>query len=113
MPVQRVLANDAVKVDAGKIALQRGPLVYCAEGVDNGGKALDLAIPAGVFFKAEFRPDLLKGVVVLKGKAVALTKSADGRVSSRKDQDVLFVPYYAWSNRGAGEMAVWLPRIIH
>jgi len=112
MPVRRVAANDDVKEDSGKIALQRGPLVFCAEGVDNGGKALDLTIPDSAAFRADFRPDLLKGVVVLKGKAVALNKAADGRITSQKDQEVLFVPYYAWANRGAGEMAVWLPRII-
>ena len=112
MPVRRVAANDAVKEDAGKIALQRGPLVFCAEGADNGGKALGLGIPDGAVFKAEFRPNLLKGVVVIKGKAVALAKAADGRITSEKERDVLFVPYYAWANRGAGEMAVWLPRII-
>ncbi|MCX6563059.1 MAG: glycoside hydrolase family 127 protein [Candidatus Aminicenantes bacterium] len=113
MPVRRVAANDAVKEDAGKIALQRGPLVFCAEGADNGGKVLDLAIPDGVVFKAEFRPDLSKGVVVIKGKAVVLTKDPEGWITSKKERDVLFVPYYAWANRGAGEMAVWLPRIIH
>ena len=110
MPVRRILANDAVKEDAGKTALQRGPIVFCAEGIDNGGKVLDLALPDGAVFRAEFRPDLLKGVVVLKGRAAALTKAADGKMASQKERDVLFVPYYAWANRGAGEMAVWLPR---
>ena len=111
MPVRRVLANDAVAADAGRVALQRGPIVYCAEGIDNGGKALNLAIPDWAVFQAEFRPELLKGVVVLKGKATALTKTADGRITSQKEQDVMFVPYYAWANRGVGEMTVWLPRI--
>jgi len=111
MPVRRVLAHEAVKEDAGKVALQRGPVVYCVEGVDNGGKALNQAIPEGAVFQAEFRPDLLKGVVVLKGKAVALSRASGGRIVSQKEQDVVFVPYYAWANRGAGEMAVWLPRI--
>ena len=68
MPVRRVVAHAAVKEDAGKVALQRGPIVFCAEGIDNGGKALNLALPTRPYFTAEFRPDLLKGVVVLKGK---------------------------------------------
>lgn len=110
MPVRRVLSNDAVKADAGRVALQRGPIVYCAEGVDNGGKVLDAAIPDTASFQAEFRPDLLKGVVVLRGKAVTATKAAGGKTAPQKERDFLFVPYHAWANRGIGEMAVWLPR---
>ena len=74
---------------------ERGPLVYCAEGVDNRGRALDLEVAGDSSFAAEFRPGLLNGVVVLKGKAV------DGRA-------ITLVPYYAWSNRGVGEMVVWI-----
>jgi uncharacterized protein len=110
MPVRRVLANDAVKADAGRVALQRGPIVYCAEGVDNGGKVLDLALPDAGVFQAEYRPELLNGVVILKGKAVVEKKSAGGKIVPQQDRDVLFIPYYAWANRGVGEMTVWLPR---
>jgi len=110
MPVRRVIAHEAVKDDAGKVALQRGPIVFCAEGVDNGGKVLNLVLPDNAKLEAEFHPDLLKGVVVLKGKAFAAAKSADGKILSRKEQDFLAIPYYAWANRGQGEMTVWLPR---
>jgi len=97
MPIRRVVAAAAVKEDAGRVAFERGPLVYCAEGVDNRGRALDLEVAGDSSFAAEFRPGLLNGVVVLKGKA------ADGRA-------ITLVPYYAWSNRGAGEMAVWIKK---
>lgn len=96
MPVRRVVANDKVKEDAGKVALQRGPLVYCFEGVDNNGHVLDRKVPDDLAFDIESRTDLLGGVAILKNRA---------------EQDALTaVPYYAWSHRDKGEMAVWLPR---
>jgi hypothetical protein len=93
MPVRRVIAHPSVQADAGRMALQRGPLVYCAEGIDNGGTAISLVIPEKAAFAPEFRADLLKGVVVLKGKAAG--------------RDVTLIPYYAWANRGPGAMQVW------
>lgn len=109
MPVRRVVANEAVKDDAGKVALVRGPLVYCAEWPDNGGHVLDLVLPDDRPLQAEFRPDLLNGVAVIKGEALASAKGPDGRVTARK-QPFLAIPYYAWAHRGPGEMAVWLSR---
>jgi DUF1680 family protein len=53
---------------------------------------------------------MLKGIVVLKGKALAVTKDADGSIASQKEQDFLAIPYYAWAHRGPGEMAVWIAR---
>jgi hypothetical protein len=100
MPVRRVVAHASVSADVGRVAFQRGPLVFCAEGVDNAGRVLDLAIPDAARLTSEFRPDLLNGVVVLKGPAAAGT---NGR-------DVVLIPYYAWANRGSGEMRVWFPR---
>jgi len=110
MPVRRIVAHEAVMDDAGKVALERGPIVFCAEGMDNGGRALNLVLPESAVLNAEFRPDLLKGIVVLKGKAAAMTKGTDGKSTSAKEQDFLAVPYYAWANRGRGEMAVWFLR---
>lgn len=101
MPVRRVLAHEAVSEDAGKVALQRGPLVYCAEGVDNGGRALDIVLPDEAALSAAFEPGLLNGVVVLKAKA---------RGEGGREREIRLVPYYAWANRGAGEMKVWFPR---
>jgi hypothetical protein len=110
LDVRRVVAAEAVKDDAGKVAFERGPLVYCAEGPDNSGRVLDLNVADGANFAAEWRPDLLRGVVVLKGKASSQAKAADGSAAPPAERDVLLIPYYAWAHRGPGEMAVWLKR---
>ncbi|RRB07423.1 glycoside hydrolase family 127 protein [Larkinella rosea] len=96
MPVREVVAIDKVKADLGKVAIERGPIVYCAEGVDNGGLALNLRAPANQLYSPELRKDLLGGVVVLKSAGAKPTT---------------LIPYYAWNNRGATEMAVWFGRI--
>jgi DUF1680 family protein len=101
MPVRRVVADERVVDDRARVALERGPLVYCAEGVDNGGSVLDLVLTDDVVFEVRPRPDLLGGVTVLQGLALA----RDG-----KPRPLVAIPYYAWSNRGAGEMTVWFPR---
>lgn len=110
MPIRRVLCNEKVKDNIGRVALERGPIVYCAEGVDNGGQALNIVLSDDVELKAEYHKDILGGVTVMSGRACGLYPSADGKVVARKDQDFVAIPYYAWSHRGAGEMAVWLPR---
>jgi hypothetical protein len=100
MPVRRVIANGKVKADQGRVALQRGPVVFCAEAPDNpGGKVLDLILPDRQPLIAHFEPALLNGVEVIKGRAL----NAD-----RTEQDFTAIPYFAWANRGKGEMAVWL-----
>ena len=92
MEIRRVVARETVKDDAGKVALERGPLVYCLEGADNAGKALGAFLPDAAVLRAEFRPDLLKGVEVLTGAGL------------------LAIPYHVWAHRGPNEMAVWLTR---
>ena len=101
MPVRLVVSHPNVKENSGKIALERGPLVYCVEGVDHGGKALDLMLSGSPEFFAEYDPDLLKGIVVIKGKALL-----DG-----KEQTLTAIPYFAWSHRGVGEMTVWINKV--
>lgn len=98
MPLRRVLAHEKVKENVGKIALQRGPLVYCLEGIDNEGQVFNKDLPDDLSFEVEFRPDLLGGINVI--------------TINRADEDVRLVaiPYYAWSHRGIGEMVVWIPR---
>ena len=105
MPIRRVVANEKVVEDRGKVAVQRGPIVYCAEWVDNEGHALKLLLPDKAPLKAEYRKDMLFGIVVVNGKALAL--SSDGK---SVQHDFVAIPYYAWSNRGEGEMTVWLGR---
>ncbi|MBP1634684.1 MAG: glycoside hydrolase family protein [Acidobacteria bacterium] len=96
MPVRRVAANPAVEDDRGRVAIERGPLVYCLEGPDNGGEVATRVLPDAAVLTPEARPDLLNGVVVIKaaGEAPGLT----------------LIPYYAWANRGASNMEVWIKR---
>ena len=108
MPVRRVVANDKVEADRGRVALMRGPLVYCVEGVDvAGGQVLDLVLPDDAPLATEFRSDLLGGVQVITGNA----EHVEGK-EEQAGESVRFVaiPYYAWAHRGKGEMAVWLAR---
>ena len=109
MPVRRVLANDLVAADSGMAALQRGPLVYCAEGVDNDGTVLADFLPDYIKLQPVLRPGLLNGVTVLEGKSMHTFKSAEGKAEWRT-RPFVAVPYYAWANRAAGEMTVWFPR---
>jgi hypothetical protein len=109
MPVRRVVANEQVEADRGRVALQRGPLVYCAEWPDNpDGAVRDLVLPDDNTLTAEWAPDLLNGVVVLKGRALRQTRDEGGE-AHLADQDFTAIPYYAWAHRGPGEMLVWLP----
>jgi hypothetical protein len=109
MPVRRVKANDLVAADKGRIALQRGPMVYAAEWPDNpGGRVRNLMLPPTAQMETEFRTDMLNGVEIVKSRAVALGYDVHGKVS-RADQDFVAIPYYAWANRGRGQMIVWIP----
>ena len=91
------------------MAVQRGPLVYAAEWPDNpGGHVRNLLLSDTSPLTTEFRPDLLNGVQVVTAKAIALSYDARGKVEHR-EQEATLIPYYAWANRGAGEMTVWIP----
>jgi len=110
MPIRRIISHSLVKDNIGKVALQRGPIVYCAEGVDNQGKALNILVPDDAPLYPVYRQDFLGGVTVITGQAFALHER-DNRMVQRK---LAFqaIPYCVWSNRGANEMAVWLWRDI-
>jgi DUF1680 family protein len=108
MPVRRVAANEQVAADRGRVAIERGPIVYCAEWPDNpGGKVRNLVLPENAKLTAEFKPDLLNGVTVVRSSAISLARDASGKVI-RKEQPFTAIPYYAWANRGRGQMAVWI-----
>ena len=109
MPVRRVLANSEVAADRGRVALERGPIVYAAEGVDSPThRVRDLLLPDDANLTAAFRPDLLNGVEVLQGKAFYLAYDAQGKVT-RNEGKFTAIPYYAWANRGRDQMVVWIP----
>jgi len=112
MPIRRVVCNEKVKENAGHIALERGPIVYCAEGADNGGQVFNIVLPDDMPLEAEYRKDMFGGVTVIAGKASGLYPGEDGESVVTKEQSFLAIPYYAWSHRDVGEMAVWLPRRV-
>ena len=110
MPVRRVVATGDVAADRGRVALQRGPIVYAAEWPDNpGGHVRNLRLPDDAALAREFRPALLNGVEVITGQIVSYVADEQGAAQSRT-QPFTAIPYYAWANRGPGEMTVWLPR---
>jgi hypothetical protein len=110
MPVRRVFADPRVRDDAGRVALERGPLVYCAEWPDNGGHALNIVVPDDAHLRSEFRGDLLNGVSVITGDVQVLSRRANATSPELRPHRLVAIPYYAWANRGMGEMQVWLPR---
>lgn len=97
MPVREVKANTQVADDRGKVAIERGPLVYCAEAVDNDSTIRTLAIPAGTTFRPTMQPEKLGGIVSLTGQTAG--------------KPLTLIPYYAWSHRGVNEMAVWFGHV--
>jgi hypothetical protein len=110
MPVRRIVARDEVRENAGRAALSRGPIVYCAEWPDNAGTALNLVLPDEANLAAEFRPDLLGGIGIVSGNAAAMMRGPNTGPLRSEPRRLVAIPYYAWANRGRGEMAVWLPR---
>jgi hypothetical protein len=108
MPVRRVESNPQVMANRGRVALQRGPIVFAAEWPDNpDGKVRNIVLPSGEPLSSEFRRDLLNGVQVITGRAVGLAFDAKGAVR-RTPQPFMAIPYAMWANRGRGQMAVWL-----
>ena len=97
MPVRQVVSHERVKADRGKVALERGPLVYCAEAVDNPGGVLSLSVPSSADFQYTFDPTLFGGL----GKIIG---------TAQGNQFVTAIPYFAWAHREMGEMSVWLKR---
>lgn len=110
IPVRKVHARPEVEDDRGRVALQRGPLVYAAEWPENDGRVHRIVVPEGAAFTSEFRPDLLEGVEVIRGRVEAITEDGGGGPAPTEPHELIAIPWYAWANRGMGEMAVWLAR---
>lgn len=109
MPVRKISANPLVSADRDRVSLQRGPLVYCIEWPDNKeGHVLDLVLDPETPLAAEFNTQLLNGVETISGNAkVAMSSESGNQLTG--DQHFTAIPYYAWANRGAGNMEVWIP----
>jgi hypothetical protein len=108
MEPRTVKANSKVEADKGKIAVECGPLVYCAEWPDNDFSVLSVMMNKKPVFSIESKPELLYGINMLQTNAQTLSYDAQGRLVA-KDVKLKLIPYYAWAHRGSGEMAVWLP----
>ncbi|GAI82178.1 unnamed protein product, partial [marine sediment metagenome] len=113
MPIELVRAHPEVREDIGCVAIQRGPLVYCLEQVDNKVPLHRIVLPEDTKLKACFEQDLLDGVVVIHGDAVVDDSDWDAQLyrlakEQRKRFKVSAIPYYAWDNREPGEMRVWI-----
>ena len=103
MPVRRVLANENVKDDLGKVALMRGPVVYCLEAVDQPELDVSrLTLPRETKLTAEHRADLLGGVTVIQARIPS---------GGQNPVTVTAVPYYAWANRDKAAMTVWINEV--
>ena len=97
-------ANKQVADDAGKVAIERGPIVYCLEGADNGADLMALSLPDSSKLTESYNSGELSGVVTISGDA-EITKGK--KVTAQK---FTAIPYFVWNNRGADEMKVWIPR---
>jgi len=117
MPIERIAAHPSVIADAGRAAIQRGPVVYCLEQCDHAADVLSIHLPRKARLTAKFAPGLLGGVTVIEGTALAPAganwKGKLYRPASEvrlKPVKIKAVPYCLWDNRRPGAMTVWLPR---
>lgn len=111
MNVRTVRANGKVEADRGRVSIERGPIVYCAEWPDNDFDVLSVLMNRTPKFEVVEKPDLLYGINQIKTQAQTLEYDESGRLVA-KDHTLTMIPYYAWAHRGAGNMAVWLPNEV-
>jgi DUF1680 family protein len=95
LTVHRIIADNKVKDDSNKVAFEFGPVVYCAEEVDNE-QISDIVIPDDMAANCEERTVMSETVISINGKV--------------DEEEIVLIPYYLWSNRGVGKMKVWFPR---
>jgi uncharacterized protein len=112
MEVRRITANRKLKEDDGMIALQRGPMIYCAEGIDNQGKISNLIMPPTASFSSVFETSVLNGITLVKTEVPAIITDQQGQAVKTVMQPFVAIPYYAWANRGRNEMEIWMPEKI-
>lgn len=109
MPVHEVTGDARISATRGRVAFERGPLVYCIEGPDNGGDVLDAALPGPFRISTLARPDLLGGLTALRIEgARRVTRDVAGATVTTP-ATLTAIPYFAWANRGPAQMQVWLP----
>lgn len=110
MPIQLVESHEKVTNNRNKVAIERGPIVYCIEGVDNEGAVFNLLMPEYAPSTTQWKGDLLGGINIIKADVPLFAVRENGEEVKTTSHNLVAVPYYAWSHRGVGEMTVWLPR---
>ena len=117
MPVRRVYGNPLVRHVAGKVAIQRGPLVYCLEQVDNGESLHNLWLPADAPFTTFEGNGLFRHKILIQAPGYRYEQSNpeqqplwhyDSAPAKRQPQILTFIPWFSWANRGEGEMRIWV-----
>jgi DUF1680 family protein len=112
MEVKMITAKDSLKQDNSRIAIQRGPLVYCIEGADNDSKAWNVVVPENTVFTATPYKVLDEQVIALQAELPVVTVNENGSEVKTEKKKITAIPYYTWDNRGKNEMQVWLPTKI-
>jgi DUF1680 family protein len=112
MPITEIAARSDVKADIDRVALQRGPLVYCVEGADNKGQVWNLVLPSNASFTATDYKILGESVIALQTELPSAMANENGEGIKIEKRKVTAIPYYCWANRGANDMQVWLPTKI-
>lgn len=116
MVIDRIQANPQIRHNVGKVALKRGPIVYCLEEIDNSENLHNTFLPSNAQLKATFDSELLNGVVKISGEAEKIVESNWSTLyrpaeNNMTPTEIKAVPYYAWCNRTPGEMLVWVNEI--
>jgi len=107
MKVEEIKANGQVKADKDRLAFQRGPIVYCLEGIDQGDSTVQsIVVDTTAAVQAVYKPEKLNGITELVTRGYLATKDP---AEPKKEETLTAIPYYSWNNRGSGEMEVWVP----
>ncbi len=113
MPVRKVISNEAIVENKDKVAFQRGPLVFCAEGIDNkNGNVMNLVADSNTPTETDFENNLLNGAQVIQIMAKSASYNLDKEVELSDGEEKLLIPYHLWANREPSEMIVWIPTTI-
>lgn len=112
MEVEKVFANEKVADNKGRFALQKGPLVYCLEGPDNLGNTVqNIVVNEKAAVKEMHKNEMLNGITILSANGTSTSRQLNTDELLKSSQEVQAIPYYAWNNRGAGEMEVWIAHV--
>lgn len=112
MEIKRVVSRPEVSENEERVAIQRGPLVYCVESTDNNGQAWNVILPKNASLTTVQKTVLSEPVVAIQGETPKLTVSSDGNNIQTENKPLVAIPYYTWANREQSQMQVWLPRKI-